>query len=45
LVEFADYFHGEDGRIKVSFKKDTDIQKAMNILHDPVVYENIFLPQ
>ena len=45
LVEFADYFHGEDGRIKVSFKQDTDIQKAMNILHDPVVYESIFLPQ
>jgi len=45
LVEFADYFHGEDGRIKVSSKKDTDIQKAMNILHDPIVYESIFLPQ
>jgi carboxyl-terminal processing protease len=45
LVEFADYFHGEDGRIKVSSKQDTDIQKAMNILHDPIVYESIFLPQ
>ncbi len=45
LVEFADYFHGEEGRIKVSSKQDTDIQKAINILHDPVVYESIFLPQ
>ena len=45
LVEFADYFNGEEGRIKVSSKQDTDIQKAMNILHDPVVYESIFLPQ
>jgi len=45
LVEFADYFNGEEGRIKVSSKQDTDIQKAINILHDPVVYESIFLPQ
>ena len=29
----------------MSAKKDLDIQKAMNILHDPIVFENIFLPQ
>lgn len=45
LVEFADYFHGEEGRIKVSSKQDEDIQKAIIILHDPIVYESIFLPQ
>ena len=45
LLEFADFFNGEEGRIKLSSKKDKDIQKAMNILHDPVVYEKIFLPQ
>ena len=45
LVEFADYFNGEEGRIKISSREDKDIQRAMNILHDPVVYEKIFLPQ
>ncbi|OUX32348.1 MAG: hypothetical protein CBE24_03420 [bacterium TMED264] len=45
LVEFAEYFNGVEGRFKVSARKDLDIQKAMNILHDPVVFDNIFLPQ
>ena len=45
LVEFADYFNGEEGRIRISSRKDKDIQRAMSILHDPVVYEKIFLPQ
>ena len=45
LVEFADYFNGEEGRLRISSREDKDIQKAMSILHDPVVYESIFLPQ
>ena len=45
LVEFADYFNGEEGRIKISSRKDKDIQMAISILHDPVAYEQIFLPQ
>ena len=45
LVEFADYFNGEEGRIKISSRKDKDIQMAMSILHDPVAYDRIFLPQ
>jgi len=45
LVEFADYFHGDEGRVKQSATQDKDIQKAMMILHDPVVIENVFLPQ
>jgi len=45
LVEFAEYFNGQDGRFKMSAKKDLDIQKAIDILHDPIVFENIFLPQ
>ena len=45
LVEFAEYFNGQEGRFTMSSKKDLDIQKAMNILHDPIVFENIFLPQ
>ncbi len=45
FVEFADFFDGEEGRIKYSSKKDKDIQRAMSILHDPVVYEKVFLPQ
>jgi len=45
LVEFADFFSGEEGRIKISSRKDKDIQQALNILNDPVAYERIFLPQ
>ena len=45
LVEFAEYFNGVEGRFKISARKDLDIQKAMNILHDPVAFDNIFLPQ
>tara|TARA_B100001741_G_scaffold310141_1_gene308917 strand:+ start:66 stop:1706 length:1641 start_codon:yes stop_codon:yes gene_type:complete len=45
LVEFADFFNGEEGRIKISSRKDKDIQKALSILNDPVAYERIFLPQ
>ena len=45
LVEFADYFHGDEGRVKQSATKDKDIQKAMIILHDPVAIENVFLHQ
>ena len=43
LVEFADYFDGEEGRVKASSKMDKDIQKAIEVLHDPVAFENIFL--
>ena len=45
LVEFADYFHGDEGRVKQSATQDKDIQKAIMILHDPVVFEKVFLPQ
>tara|TARA_B100000029_G_scaffold294927_1_gene288233 strand:- start:119 stop:1780 length:1662 start_codon:yes stop_codon:yes gene_type:complete len=45
LVEFADYFHGDEGRVKVSATQDKDIQKAITILHDPVVYDEVFSPQ
>ena len=45
LVEFADYFNGAAGRLKVTARKDMDIKKAMDILYDPVVFDNIFLPQ
>ena len=45
LVEFADYFDGIEGRFNVSARKDKDIKKAMDILYDPVVFDNIFLPQ
>ncbi len=45
LVEFADYFHGDEGRVKVSATQDKDIQKAITILHDPVVYDEVFSSQ
>lgn len=45
LVEFADYFQGDEGRVKVSATQDKDIQKAITILHDPVVYDEVFSPQ
>ena len=31
--------------LDTQLKKDLDIQKAIDILHDPIVFENIFLPQ
>ena len=45
LVEFADYFDGIEGRTMISARQDEDILKAISILHDPVAYESIFLPQ
>ena len=45
MVEFADYFYDVEGRFKQSAIQDKDIQKALTLLHDPVVYENVFLPQ
>ena len=45
LVEFAEHFNGAEGNFKISARKDLDIQKAMNILHDPIAFDNIFLPQ
>ena len=45
LVEFAEHFNGVEGSIQVSARRDMDIKKAMNILHDPVVFDNIFIPQ
>ncbi len=44
-VEFADFFEGENGKMKIISEKDSDIQTAINILNDPVTYKNIFLPQ
>ncbi len=45
LVEFSDYYGGLEGRFKMSAKKDRDIQKALYMLHDSVVFENVLLPQ
>ena len=45
MVEFADYFNGDDGRINISATKDKYIQKALMVLNDPVAYDNVFLPQ
>ena len=45
LVEFADFSLGDKGRVEISALKDRDIQKAISVLHDPVAYDRIFLPQ
>nr|MBC8467395.1 hypothetical protein [Candidatus Neomarinimicrobiota bacterium] len=45
MVEFADHFHGNDGRVKQSSIQDKYIQKAISILNDPVVYGEVFSPQ
>ena len=45
LVEFSDYYGGQEGKFKMSAKKDRDIQKALDMLHDSVVFENVLLPQ
>ncbi len=43
LMEFAQQFDGEEGRMKVSQKIDKDIMKAIGILDDPFVYRDVFL--
>lgn len=45
MVEFADHFHGNEGRVKQSSIHDKYIQKAISILNDPVVYGEVFSPQ
>ncbi|MBT3518254.1 MAG: S41 family peptidase [Candidatus Marinimicrobia bacterium] len=45
MVEFADHFHGNEGRVKQSSIDDKYIQKAISILNDPVVYGEVFSPQ
>ncbi|MBT3732129.1 MAG: S41 family peptidase [Candidatus Marinimicrobia bacterium] len=45
LAEFAEKFDGKSGRFSVLSQKDNDIQKALEILADPVVYSEIFIPQ
>ena len=45
MVEFADHFHGNEGRVKQSSINDKYIQKAISILNDPVVYGEVFSPQ
>jgi len=44
LIEFADYYLGEDGKNKVIAREDRDIIKALEVLDDPVAYEKIFIP-
>ena len=43
LMEFAQQFDGETGRMKVSQKIDEDIIKAVNVLDDPFVYRDVFI--
>ena len=43
LMEFAQQFDGEPGRMKVSQKIDEDIIKAIHILDDPFVYREVFI--
>ena len=43
LMEFAQQFDGEPGRMKVTQKIDEDIIKAINVLDDPFVYRDVFI--
>lgn len=45
VVEFADYFNGENAKTILLAKKDKDIIKALEIMEDQIAYKNIFLPQ
>lgn len=45
LAEFAQQFDGKRGRFNQVSGKDDDIQKALEILANPVVYTESFLPQ
>ncbi|MBL7014536.1 MAG: S41 family peptidase [Candidatus Marinimicrobia bacterium] len=45
LGEFANQFDGKAGRFNVVSQKDSDIQKALKIMNNPVVYTESFIPQ
>ena len=45
MVEFADYFGGEEGKVKLAATQDKDIMKALTILNDPMAYSQVFIPQ
>ena len=40
-AQFADYFGGEEGKVKLAATQDKDIMKALTILNDPIS-PNIF---
>ncbi|MBT3936440.1 MAG: S41 family peptidase [Candidatus Marinimicrobia bacterium] len=45
LSEFANQYDGKAGQFNVVSKKDNDIQKAIQVMNDPVVYTESFIPQ
>ena len=42
LSEFANYYKGKEGRIQFNLKHDKALEKAISILEDQVVYNNVF---
>ena len=45
MMQFAEHFHGMKGRIKIMSEIDKDMIKALEILQDPFVYKEVFIPQ
>ena len=45
LIEFSNFFDGEEGRFTVASKKDPDIIKALSVLNDPLAFKNLILSQ
>ena len=43
LMEFAEQFDGEKGRMKISQRIDEYITKSMDILDDPFTYREVFI--
>ena len=45
MMQFSEHFHGMKGRIKIMSEIDRDMIKALEILQDPFVYKEVFIPQ
>jgi len=45
LIEFSNFFDGEEGRFMVASKKDPDIIKALSVLNDPLAFKDLILSQ
>lgn len=45
LAEFANHYEGKTGRFNVVSKTDDDIQKAIQVMSNPIVYTESFIPQ
>ena len=42
MIEFAQSFGGNEGKLRASMEVDNDFLRAIEILQDPFVYKSVF---